>query len=211
MFAGPHGSGKSTIKRSLPSELLGYYLNPDELEMEIHENLRLDLSLRGIQADEPDLAGFLDRSVLARQNYSDDELKQIVMSHIDKVQFLRTAQLARYRTYLYYVATEDPEINISRVRNRVALGGHNVAPDKVFSRYHRSLDLLLGAIKNSNRAYIFDNSGAAGEHFLVAEVTTLKLSATRSQRGSRVLFSTKPDKMVDRRLACHPMLARPNP
>jgi hypothetical protein len=34
MFAGPNGSGKSTIKTVLPPELLGIYINPDEIEKE---------------------------------------------------------------------------------------------------------------------------------------------------------------------------------
>jgi len=32
MFAGPNGSGKSTLKAYLPTDLLGSYLNPDEIE-----------------------------------------------------------------------------------------------------------------------------------------------------------------------------------
>jgi predicted ABC-type ATPase len=35
MFAGPNGSGKSTLKTVLPPELLGVYLNPDEIESQI--------------------------------------------------------------------------------------------------------------------------------------------------------------------------------
>ena len=35
MFAGPNGSGKSTLKSYVPVELLGVYLNPDEMESEI--------------------------------------------------------------------------------------------------------------------------------------------------------------------------------
>lgn len=35
MFAGPNGSGKSTIKGMVPTELLGVYLNPDEIQKEI--------------------------------------------------------------------------------------------------------------------------------------------------------------------------------
>ena len=31
--------------------------------------------------------------------------------------------------------------------------------DKIVQRYYRSLDLLFEAIKYSNRAYLFDNSG----------------------------------------------------
>jgi len=32
MFAGPNGSGKSTIKSVIRRELLGVYVNPDEIE-----------------------------------------------------------------------------------------------------------------------------------------------------------------------------------
>lgn len=35
MFAGPNGSGKSTLKSVLIPELLGVYLNPDEIEATI--------------------------------------------------------------------------------------------------------------------------------------------------------------------------------
>ncbi len=85
---------------------------------------------------------------------------ETVMSHPSKVELLAEAQRAGYRTYLYYIATDDPEINISRVRNRVKMGGHPVPEDLIAPRYGRSLDLLMDAIRNSNRAYIFDNSTA---------------------------------------------------
>lgn len=83
---------------------------------------------------------------------------ETVMSSPDKVEFLKKAQASGFRTYLYYVATEDPEINISRVENRVRLGGHPVPRQKVTERYHRSLELLFEAVRHTHRAYIFDNS-----------------------------------------------------
>lgn len=61
-----------------------------------------------------------------------------------------------YRTYLYYIATEDPRINVSRVKYRVTRGGHDVPEEKTVNRYHASLALLREAIRYSNRAYIFD-------------------------------------------------------
>jgi predicted ABC-type ATPase len=97
---------------------------------------------------------------------------ETVMSSPDKVEFLQKAQSVGYRTYLYYVATEDPAINISRVQNRVVLGGHPVPEDKIIARYHRSLDLLAQAVQATDRAYIFDNSGP--EHLWIAEVTNGK-------------------------------------
>lgn len=96
---------------------------------------------------------------------------ETVMSSADKVTFLQKAQEQGFRTYLYFVATEDPEINVSRVAYRVKTGGHPVPREKIISRYWRSLDLLPDAISHSNRAYLFDNSVAGLEHVWIAEVT----------------------------------------
>ena len=62
-----------------------------------------------------------------------------------------------------------PAINVSRVRNRVRLGGHNVPEDKIVARYHRPLSLLLDAIRQSDRAYVFDNSSS--QQRWIAEIT----------------------------------------
>lgn len=112
------------------------------------------------------LADFIRNKLLASQKSFSFET---VMSFPDKVELLRKAQLKGYRTYLYYVATEDPAINIARVRNRVALGGHPVPEDKIVNRYYRSLELLMDVVQPSNRAYIFDNS--SHEHIWLAELT----------------------------------------
>jgi len=111
------------------------------------------------------LAGLIRRELLkSRASFS----FETVMSSEDKIDFLKQARSAGYRTYLYYVATEDPLINISRVRNRVLAGGHDVPEEKIVSRYHRTLSLLWDAVKCSDRAYIFDNSGKS--YFWLAEI-----------------------------------------
>ena len=50
MFAGPNGSGKSTIKTVVGSavgaDLLGVYINPDELEEEVRRSSTRDCGLR---------------------------------------------------------------------------------------------------------------------------------------------------------------------
>ncbi len=94
---------------------------------------------------------------------------ETVMSSPDKIAFLKHAQRRGYRNYLYYIATEDPRINLNRVQNRVKMGGHPVPEDKIISRYHRSINLLDEALRHTNRAYIFDNSGA--QQLWLAEVT----------------------------------------
>lgn len=94
---------------------------------------------------------------------------ETVMSARDKVDLLRDARSRGFRTYLYYMATEDPAINVQRVRNRVADGGHDVPEDKIISRYVRSLKLLAEAIPHTDRAYFFDTSEQ--EAWFFAEAT----------------------------------------
>lgn len=54
MFAGPNGSGKSTIKSVLASELLGFYINPDELQKAIEDCGAIDLAQFGIETSVAD-------------------------------------------------------------------------------------------------------------------------------------------------------------
>lgn len=98
---------------------------------------------------------------------------ETVMSHPSKVEFLQKARQMGFRTYLYFVATEDPDINIDRVRHRVAMGGHPVDTEKIISRYENSLSLLFDAVLNTDRAYIFDNSGH--ERVWIAEVSDAQI------------------------------------
>jgi predicted ABC-type ATPase len=105
---------------------------------------------------------------------------ETVMSHPSKIEFMKEARARGYRVYLYFVATDDPDINIDRVHRRVLQGGHPVDDEKVVERYHKSIALMTQACEVAHRAYIFDNSGS--EHKLLAEVTdfaSIKLAASR--------------------------------
>lgn len=89
-----------------------------------------------------------------------------VMSHPSKIGLLKKAFDHGYKNYLYFISTEDPAINISRVESRVAQGGHHVMPEKIVERYHRSLNLLPEIIPYCYRGYLFDNSGKKSVYIL---------------------------------------------
>lgn len=111
------------------------------------------------------LCDFLRRRWLAgRESFT----FETVMSSADKVDLLGEARKAGYRTYLYFICTDDPRINKGRIASRVRDGGHAVPAEKIVSRFRRSLALLPAAIAGSNRAYLFDNSEEGG-YRLVAE------------------------------------------
>lgn len=83
---------------------------------------------------------------------------ETVFSHPSKIDFIRRAFENGYRTYLYFVATEDPNINIERVTNRVKQGGHDVPVEKICSRYNSALNNIVPTIPYLSRGYFFDNS-----------------------------------------------------
>ena len=114
---------------------------------------------------------------------------ETVMSSPDKVAFLKQAQESGFRTYLYFIATQNPVINMARIRHRVQMGGHDVPTGKIVSRYHRSIELLGAAIKASHRSFLFDNSGR--EAVLIAEIANgidCKLMTDRLPRWFRGLY-----------------------
>jgi predicted ABC-type ATPase len=101
---------------------------------------------------------------------------ETVMSHPSKIEEIRMAKKNGYKTYLYFVCTDDPEINVERVANRVQMGGHPVNVDKIRSRYHITLKNLFPVIKLAKRAYLFDNSSKTLT--LIAEVFEDSLQLT---------------------------------
>jgi predicted ABC-type ATPase len=109
---------------------------------------------------------------------------ETVMSSRDKVDFMKEARNRGYRVYLYFVATDDPEINLDRVSRRVMQGGHPVPTDKIRKRYRESIDLMTEACEVAHRAYIFDNSGS--RHKLLVEINELAVEGSIQLRTSRL-------------------------
>lgn len=211
VFAGPNGSGKTTIVKLLNGVIpFGIYVNADDIEKNIRntgylsfDQYQLSINTEKIQdffkksKFSPIKRGDLDlwkslivnENILKIQTISDSYLAadlaefirqellsegisfsfETVMSHESKLEIMKKAKDFGYKVYLYFIATKDPLINISRVKLRVAQNGHSVDENKIAERYFRCLDLLKPAIKLTNRAYFWDNSGNAAKTF--AEIT----------------------------------------
>lgn len=96
-----------------------------------------------------------ERMIRSRQSFS----QETVFSHPSKINSLRAARSLGFRTYLYFVSTEHPQINAFRVLDRVRKGGHDVPVNKIASRYERALRNIAPALPFLSRAFFFDNSG----------------------------------------------------
>ena len=135
------------------------------ISIEIKENCIVGTSKKTHSYEASFVAAFI-RWLLYKEQMSFSF--ETVMSHISKVNEMKAAQKKGYRTYLYFICTDDSQLNVQRVADRVEKGGHNVDPKKIISRYPDTLNNLHKAIKCANRTYLFDNSGK--EQILIAEI-----------------------------------------
>lgn len=139
------------------------------IALDINENFILSLSKKPNSYEGSLISSFLREKLL---NENKSFCFETVMSHTSKLDDIKEANALGYTTYLYFVCIDDPEVNISRVENRVQKGGHAVDSEIVKSRYSRTLHNLFPAIELSNKAYLFDNSG--DNLTLIAEIYDAK-------------------------------------
>jgi predicted ABC-type ATPase len=78
------------------------------------------------------------------------------------LQMMVDARNRGFEVVLVYIGTENVEINLARIRNRVLAGGHDVPEGDVRRRYKRSFKNLPTAIQRADHAILFDNSTEEG-------------------------------------------------
>jgi predicted ABC-type ATPase len=152
-IAGPNGAGKSTRAREYFAGF-GEIVNPDEIARALSpENPEQNLGAAGRAAIER------RRELLeAGESLS----IETTLSGRTLLQFARTAQQAGWKIGLVYVGLCSPDQAIERVKQRVALGGHDVPLEDIRRRYARSLASLPAFLAMVDRAIVFDNSSEKG-------------------------------------------------
>ena len=151
VVAGPNGSGKSSTIGAVSEVHDVQYICPDN-----HIHLFNDIESIEDRYDHAMKAAEQDR--LTAVEIGDSFAFETVCSNPEKLDFILDARSKGYRIIVLYISTEDPEINIARVRRRVTDGGHDVPDEKVVDRYHRSLKLLPDLLKLADEALVYDNS-----------------------------------------------------
>jgi predicted ABC-type ATPase len=158
IVAGPNGSGKSTLYDTTLIEDFGrsvWIINPDLLTQKIidQEGLaRADANLSSVKR----IMIWLKASLCAHQTVG----VETVLSTPKYRSLVDKAKARGFEVRLIYVMLRKPELNVERVRLRVARGGHAVPAEKIVDRYKRSLEQLPWFLEAADRAFLFDNSGA---------------------------------------------------
>jgi predicted ABC-type ATPase len=143
VFAGPNGSGKSTI--TTMAKIIEPYINADNIKASIQcsdwEAAKRATALR-------------EKQVLHKKSFT----FETVLSTTRNLKLLKKAKENGFFIRCIYILTVDPEVNVLRVRSRVASGGHDVPKDVIRNRYGKALELLPELIKICDVCHIYDNT-----------------------------------------------------
>ena len=143
VFAGPNGSGKTTITRM--ARTIGVYINADDIK---RSSLCSDLEA-AVKAEE------LREEMLEK---GEDFTFETVLSTDRNIKLLKKAKEKGYFLRCIYVITSDYKINIARVSMRKSMGGHGVPEEKIKSRYYKAMDLIPELVEICDIVHIYDNT-----------------------------------------------------
>lgn len=154
IIAGPNGSGKT----SLTTKILKHewiegcvYINPDNIARDDFGDWNSPDAVRSAANKAQEMRyQCIDRG--------QSLLFETVLSSDEKVHFIQHAKEAGYFVRLFFVGTDHPSINASRIAHRVMEGGHDVPISKIISRYSKSIANCCCASKIVDRLYVYDNS-----------------------------------------------------
>lgn len=154
VIAGPNGSGKTTIT----SKILRHqwmenaiYINPDQIAMDKFGDWN---SVEAIMQSVKYCETLREECLQERKSL----IFETVLSAEDKVDYIRRAKEAGFFIRIFFVSTNHPSINASRIARRVMEGGHDVPITKVISRYNKSILNCKRISRIADRTYIYDNS-----------------------------------------------------
>lgn len=154
VIAGPNGSGKTSItSKILKHEWLedAIYINPDIIAQEKFGDWNsVDSIYKSIKFCE-DLR---EKCLIEKKSL----IFETVLSRYDKVDYIKRALENGFFVRLFFVCTMSPNINASRITDRVMKGGHDVPIPKIISRYYESIKNSKELTQIVDRAYFYDNS-----------------------------------------------------
>ena len=154
VIAGPNGSGKTTITRKiLHHEWMedSVYINPDLVAQERFGDWN---SKEAIMKAVKYCEDWREQCLNEKQSL----IFETVLSATDKVNYILRAKEAGFFVRLFFVCTNSPIINASRIAKRVMEGGHDVPITKIISRYQKSISNCKFLSDKTDRTYLYDNS-----------------------------------------------------
>jgi len=155
LITGAIGSGKSTIAYLLYSK--GFFAEDVEFLCEdlIKKNYFDDVCpLKKAYAY---AKTYLRYKLNRLQQDNQDFVYELVPSNKEKLNVLKQIKENGYKLISIYLCTDNEQINLNRVQNRMLSGADFVSSEKVISRFNLSLEQLDGIVSLSEIVYLVNS------------------------------------------------------
>jgi predicted ABC-type ATPase len=151
-YGGTNGSGKSTLRYEyrVADASIEMHIDPDRIARSINSSDPRSVDLAaGRKALE-----FFDRAIAADLSFT----LESTLTGNGIIKRIQKASDAGFKTELRYVGLESPDLNVERVSQRVAKGGHHIDEAVIRRRYDDSRHNLIKALEIADKVVIWDNS-----------------------------------------------------
>ena len=163
VIAGPNGSGKTTITSTILKHEWrdnAVYVNPDQVAQDQFGDWN---SIEAVK----NAAEYCEELREKCLENNESLIFETVMSTESKVDFIKRAKEKGYFIRLFFVSTNSPAINASRIAKRVMEGGHDVPISKIIQRYYKSIANCVLVSTFADRTYVYDNTKEDAESQLL--------------------------------------------
>ncbi|MEA3383865.1 MAG: hypothetical protein U9Q20_04205 [Campylobacterota bacterium] len=140
IISGANGSGKTTFAKSFSTINDLYFINADEIAKELDSK---NITKYKIKAGKIFFSEFKNRLSLDKSFVIETTLSGKYL-----INYIKKAKKLGFDTTLIYLYLENPDSNISRVKNRVLNGGHHIPQNDIIRRYYRSKNLFYNSYKD---------------------------------------------------------------
>jgi len=169
IIAGPNGAGKTTFATKFLPE---YVKCPNFVNA--------DLIAQGLSPFSPGAVAIKAGKLVLEQihyfaNKGVDFAFETTLAGKLYVNLLKSLKAKGYNICLFFLWIPNTDLAVSRIKNRVAQGGHNIPTKDVLRRFNRSISNFFRLYQPFLDSWIlFDNSGAVP--ILIAEKKKVKIT-----------------------------------
>lgn len=153
VLAGVNGAGKSSVGGAMIQQAGVDFFNPDLVARSYRE-------IGGLSEADANIAAWnlgrelLEKAIHTRTAYA----FETTLGGETIASLLKSASDAGIHVMIWYVGLSNVALHLTRIRERVAAGGHDIPEQKVVERWRRSPENLMNLLPHLTELRLFDNS-----------------------------------------------------
>jgi predicted ABC-type ATPase len=165
IVAGPNGSGKSTAAPALLRDFL-----------QVDEFVNADVIAQGLSAFQPEKEAIRAGRIMLKRIHYLAEMRsnfafETTLASRTFATWISKLKKNNYQFHLVFLWLRDVDLAVSRVKERVILGGHSIPEETIRRRYHSGIRNFLNLYRPLSDSWKFYDNSRVNNLSLIASST----------------------------------------